>query len=248
MSTIVLVGGSFLGAWAWERVVPPLAAAGHDVHALTLTGFGDRAHLATPQTGVAVHAQDVVAAISTARLEDVVLVGHSYAGVPVTVAAARIPERIARVVYLAAVVPTAGRSLFEDAGPEFHEAITGFVEAAGDPHTIPVFPEEVLDLYYGEHGLSAADKAWFRERAVPQPLATYTERTPPDLSAAERLPRTFVQCLGDGGEPPVAAGTPGWEVTSIDTGHWPMITKPVELAALLDEVARQPVTERAGRA
>ena len=237
MSTIVLVGGSFLGAWAWERVVPPLAAAGHDVHALTLTGSGDRAHLATPQTGIAVHTQDVVAAIETARLTDVVLVGHSYAGVPVTAAAARIPERIARVVYLAGVIPTAGRSLFEDAGPEFETAIRGFVEAAGDPHTIPVFPDEVFDLYYGEHGLSAADKEWLWERSVPQPMATYTEAAPEDLSAAERLPRTFVHCLGDGGEPPIPPGTPGWEVTSIATGHWPMVTEPADLATLLAGIA-----------
>ncbi|WP_157545252.1 alpha/beta fold hydrolase [Microtetraspora fusca] len=80
MPTIVLVGGSFLGAWAWERVTPLLTASGHQVHPLTLTGFGDRAHLGSPTTALATHARDITAAIEFAGLREVVLVAHSYGG------------------------------------------------------------------------------------------------------------------------------------------------------------------------
>ncbi|MDX6237701.1 MAG: hypothetical protein QOG10_2516 [Kribbellaceae bacterium] len=63
MSVIVLVGGSFLGAWAWEKVTPTLQAAGHKVYPLTLTGVGDRAHLASTSTTLNLNADDIVHAI-----------------------------------------------------------------------------------------------------------------------------------------------------------------------------------------
>ena len=232
MAEIVLVGGAYLGAWAWERVTPELRAAGHEVTALTLTGFGDRAHLATPQTGLLVHATDIASAIEVADLRTVTLVLHSYAGAPGTVAADRVADRLARVVYVAGVLPVPGRSGFEAAPPEFEQAITAY---AGGDWKLPVFGDEILDVYYGEHGLSAADKEWFRARAVPQPLACYRDRTPEDLSAVEKLPRTYVSCAGDPGDPPYL---PGWDTATIASGHWPMITAPVELAALLDRLVR----------
>jgi pimeloyl-ACP methyl ester carboxylesterase len=232
MSEIVLVGGANLGAWAWERVTPILRAAGHEVTALTLTGFGDRAHLITPETGLTVHATDIAAAIEVADLRDVTLVLHSYAGAPGIVAAARVADRIARIVSVAGAVPTPGRSIFETAPPEFEQAITAY---AGGDWRIPVLGDEVLDLYYGRHGLSADDKDWLRARAVPMPLACYRERAPEDLAAVEKLPRTYVTCTGDPGPAP---DLPGWDTATIDTGHWPMITDPAGLAALLDRLVR----------
>jgi pimeloyl-ACP methyl ester carboxylesterase len=237
MSVIVLVGGSFLGAWAWERVTPTLRAAGHDVHALTLTGFGDRAHLGSSATTLTTHATDIAAAIDTARWRDVVLVAHSYAGAPATVAAAMIPERIARMVYLAALLPVAGRTLFEIGPPGLEEMFDQMAAADGDGWRVPVISDENLDTYFGQHGLSAADRAWLRERAVGHPINTYRDRAPDDLSAVEKLPRTYVACAGDPGEPPVGPDTSGWDVARLDSGHWPMINRPVELATLIDRQA-----------
>lgn len=244
MSTVVLVGGSFLGAWAWERVTPLLEQAGHEVVALTLTGFGDRAHLARSVTGLSVHTQDIVAALEVADLTDVVLVAHSYAGAPATIAAARVPARIARVVYVGAALPEPGRTLFESAGPDYEQIVTAIVEAEGDGWLIPVMGDEVLDTYFGDHGLGTEDRAWLRARAVAHPVATNREPVPADLSAAEALPRTYVVCTGDyagpyAGEPPVAEGTPGWHVVRLEAGHWPMVTAPAALAEVLDAEARR---------
>src|SRR4051812_17697311 len=100
-NNIVLVPGSWLGAWAWRDVTPRLRARGHDVHALTLTGMGDREHLGSAETTFATHVTDVLAHLEAEELDDVVLVGHSYAGAVVTAAAARVPQRIRRLVYLA---------------------------------------------------------------------------------------------------------------------------------------------------
>ena len=131
------------------------------------------------------------------------------------------------MVYLAAIVPTPGTSIFEASDPAFESALEAYAE---DGWRLPPPGDEVLDTYYGEHGLSAADKAWFAARAEPMSLACYRERVPDDLAAVEKLPRTYVTCAGDPGPAP---DLPGWDRATIGTGHWPMITAPEELAELL---------------
>jgi len=100
MTTFVLVPGAWLGAWAWHDVTARLRAAGHDVYPLTLTGLADRAHTGGPDTDLDTHATDVTALIEAEELRDVVLVGHSYAGSVVTLAADRVPDRLRTVVYV----------------------------------------------------------------------------------------------------------------------------------------------------
>ncbi|QKW36931.1 alpha/beta fold hydrolase [Actinomadura sp. NAK00032] len=231
MSTIVLVGGSFLGAWAWERVTPLLTAYGHQVHPLTLTGFGDRAHLGSPDTTLTTHARDITAAIEHAGLRDVVLVAHSYGGAPATIAAAAIPGRISRLVYLAALLPEPGKSLFDSTPAHVVDAI---METVRDGR-IPVMSDEIIDAGFGDHGLTSEDRAWLRARGAGQPIGTYQDPAPADLGAVQALPRTYIACAGDLGAPP---SMPGMEVITLDAGHWPMITEPELLARVLDEAAR----------
>ncbi|MER7209337.1 alpha/beta fold hydrolase [Streptosporangium sp. NPDC020072] len=231
MSTIVLVGGSFLGAWAWERVTPLLTAHGHQVHPLTLTGFGDRAHLGSPATTLTTHARDITAAIEYADLREVVLVAHSYSGAPATIAANAIPDRIARVVYVAASLPEPGRSLFDIIPASTVEAIMETVQDG----RISVMSDEIIDANFGDHGLTAEDFAWLRARGVGQPVGTLQDPAPDDLGAVRKLPRTYIVCAGDPGDPP---DLPDHDMVVLDSGHWPMITRPVELARVLDETAR----------
>jgi len=79
-STFVLVHGAWHGGWCWSRVVPLLQAAGHRALAVTLTGSGDRAHLISPSVDLNTHVTDVVSMLEMDDLNDVILVGHSYAG------------------------------------------------------------------------------------------------------------------------------------------------------------------------
>ncbi|MCU0814594.1 MAG: alpha/beta hydrolase [Burkholderiaceae bacterium] len=90
MPPIVLVHGAWAGAWCWKRVLAPLRAAGHEVHAVTLTGLGERSHLLSPAVTLATHVADVVGLIAAEELEGVVLVGHSYGGLVITGAADRL--------------------------------------------------------------------------------------------------------------------------------------------------------------
>jgi pimeloyl-ACP methyl ester carboxylesterase len=237
MSTFVLVPGSCLGAWAWNRVTPLLRAAGHEVHPLTLTGFGDRAHLVTPQTDLATHVQDVVAVLETEELSDVVLVGHSYAGAVVGGAAERAAGRIARLVLLAGTLPVDGASLFDVAGPEFRTAIEKVAATRGGGWGVPFFSDEELDRYWGDHELTAEDLRWIRAHAAPQPLATFRSVQRIGDPAAAALPRTYVRCTHDPAPPPVLPGDAGWEHAELDTGHWPMVTRPAELTRLLGAIA-----------
>ena len=108
MATFVLVQGSLHGGWCWKRVVPRLRSAGHDVFTPTLSGLGERVHLAHPGIDLDTHIQDVLGVLEYENLHDVVLVGHSYGTMVITGAADRLPGRIAHLVYLDGVMARDG--------------------------------------------------------------------------------------------------------------------------------------------
>jgi hypothetical protein len=93
MAEFVLVAGAWLGSWAWDEVVPELRAAGHGTHPLTLSGLADKQGV---PAGQQTHVQDIVDEVERHDLRDVILVGHSYSGIPVGQAAEWIGDRLAR--------------------------------------------------------------------------------------------------------------------------------------------------------
>ncbi|MEU9335691.1 alpha/beta fold hydrolase [Streptomyces sp. NPDC048290] len=229
MTTFVLVHGAWHGGWAWQRVVPALRAAGHEVHTPTLSGLSDRAHLLDPRIGLATHVQDVVALLEAYDARDVVLVGHSYAGQVITGVADLVPDRLARRVYLDAFVGDDGDSAIELLPP----TVAGhFRESAAGPGfgwLVPVRPLDRLGV------TDPADVAWLTERLTPHPWRTYTE--PLRLTGKhEQVPAEFIECTGwmrvfrPQSE---RAAARGWGTRTIATGHEAMVTAPDELAALL---------------
>ena len=239
MATIVLVPGACLGGWAWARVTPLLEQAGHDVRPLTLTGLGPADRCADGAAiDLSTHVADVVAALERDDLRDVVLVGHSFSGLAISGAAARVPERIARLVHLDATLPVDGVSAFAAAGPEFEQAIVAAAQAGGDPARVPWFDDATLDEYYPGNEISAADRAWVRAAAAGHPLATMREALTP-AEPREPLPRTYVTCARRLFPGPIGDDTHGWDHVTLDAGHWPMFTRPAETAAVIDaETAR----------
>lgn len=117
----VLVPGACLGGWAWKDVDARLRAESHDVHPVTLTGLGDRAHLASREIGVETHIEDVLAVLDYEDLHDAVLVGHSYSGVIVGAVANRRPERLDAVAYLDTGPLPDGLSIADVQPPELRE-------------------------------------------------------------------------------------------------------------------------------
>ena len=237
MSTYLLVHGAWHSGRAWERVVPLLTAAGHRVLAPSLTGYGDKAHLLGPEVGLDTHVDDVVSLILAEDLTDVVLVGHSYAGMVISAVADRLPDRIAHLGYLDAMVPADGENAI-DVMP-VTRALIDLAATSGTPWRIPPLPE--LPPPLGLFGVTdPADIAWLRPMISDHPVRCLDQRVRLTDPAADRIPRTHIHCVGAepaGFErrpvPPLQPdGTPSqvWELTS---GHDCMVTVPDDLAGLL---------------
>jgi pimeloyl-ACP methyl ester carboxylesterase len=140
MTTYVLVGGGWLGGWCWQRVARRLRDNGHDAYPATLTGLGERVHLASPQVDLETHITDVVNLIEFEDLHDVVLLGHSYGGLVVTGAADRIPERISELVYLDTAPLPDGGSLIEKFPSELRKRTEEQVQELGEGWKFPILP------------------------------------------------------------------------------------------------------------
>ncbi|GAA1372718.1 alpha/beta fold hydrolase [Streptomyces beijiangensis] len=233
MTQFVMVAGAWLGAWAWDEVVPELRAAGHGAHPLTLSGIAEKRDV--QGAGQQTHVRDIVDEVERLDLRDVVLVGHSYAGVPVGQAAERIGDRLARVVFVDSNVPTDGESFSLGwwQGQEKFEAEL----AANGGFWVPLAAED-----FEGQGLTDEQIARIVAGATPQPGATVTEPAVLERPLGA-LPATYIKCLLDGGEPSddaakLLAGSEGrWELVRMDTGHWPMFSQPHELAQILLKAA-----------
>jgi pimeloyl-ACP methyl ester carboxylesterase len=242
MARIVLVHGAFAGAWCWEPVLPGLDAAGHDVQAIDLPGSGEDP---TPPGDVSLYAYaqricDTVAA----GPEPVVLVGHSMGGMAITQAAARCPEPIAALVYVAAFLPAEGQSLMDLVA--YPEAAGDQVQANlvinGDP-PVGTLPREgaVRALF---NCCTPEQAHWGVDHLGTQPVAPFThplEFATDTRAALARIPRAYVVCAEDHAIPPQMQrrmlGDAGCEpVIELDTDHAPWISRTGELVSVLDEI------------
>lgn len=240
MANYVLVHGGWFGAWCWYKVVPLLQAAGHSVYTPTLTGVGEQAALLTPEIGLDTHIQDVVNLIETKDLQQVILVGHSYSGMVITGVADRVPDRIAHLVYLDAVVPRDGQSI-ADTMPLMGTILRRDANKNGDGW-------RVNPPRGGTFGITKEpDLSLVRSKVTPQPLKTFLQPvhiTHPDAVAA--IPHTFIECTRRGvivwlmrrilmpGSP---LNEPGWNRRKLASDHIAMILAPQAVADLLLEFA-----------
>ena len=237
MAPIVLVAGAWLGGWCWRRVIPFLRVAGYDVYTPTLTGLGERRHLAHPDIDLDTHVQDVVNVLEVEDLVGVVLVGHSYSGMVISGVAERCAERLAHLVYVDASVPQDGESMFGKGPSEFREFVEADARARGDGWRWPLPDFEELSRFASLAGVTDADLHWFRSNATPQPLKTLTQPLRIANPHAAALPRTYIECTDPLPERLRNSGT--WRYHKLATGHWPMLSTPKQLAALIMDAASQ---------
>jgi pimeloyl-ACP methyl ester carboxylesterase len=228
-ATFVLVHGAWHGAWCWARLVELLQVVGHRVYTPTLTGLGDRAHLARPDVDLALHVQDVVALLETEELSRAILVGHSYAGMVITGVAARAASHLSRLVYLDAFVPASGQAILDLVAPDAGERVRAAAKEQGDGWRIPPWPPE----RYGV--TSARDTEWLNRRLVPQPLRTFEQ--PLETVTPDRLKRTYIHCakpaMGPFDQFLRLRDDRAWEFHQVQSGHDAMITAPAALAKIL---------------
>lgn len=247
MATFVLVPGAWLGGWAWRDVADRLRGAGHRVYPVTLTGLGERVHLASPAVDLDTHVADVVNLLGFEDLTDVILVGHSYAGEVVESVADRAPERIAQVVYVDSGPLLDGMALLDTYSPEGRQAVERAVAETGDGWRLPMPSWEDLGAQASLTGLGPEHRALIERHAVPQPFATYTQPVRlTNPAAGEAMPKTAILCSFSEAEvrAALAAGVPmlrglagpNWRFVELPTGHWPMFSEPARLAEALERV------------
>ena len=221
--TYVIVHGAWGGGWDWRAVDSLLTLKGHRVVRVTLTGLGERVHLASPEIGLETHIQDVVNTILWENLRDVVLVGHSYGGMVITGAADRVPDRIHRLVYVDAFLPESGESLL---GLVDERIQTSMRSTVRNGMIAPAWATDTLAV----------------PRDVPHPFKTLTDTLRLINAAARRLPGTYILTFEPAVNPDPfqrfadRAAARGWPVYRLQTGHTPERDARDPLVALLNAV------------
>jgi len=230
--TFVLVHGGGGGGWIWQRVARALRGSGHDVHAPTLTRFGERSHLDVP-VSFDTFVTDIVNVIEFEDLHDVVLVGHSMGGVIIPRGAEKVPERVAAVVWLAAVVNADGETLLQ-AVPQ-SEWIARAVRILPDG-TAETDPDLIVEANFQDG--TAEDRAWFRARHTAYPPDALVE--PGRLSAflALGLPTAYITATEDRTIVPevcakFADRLPGTRRATVDASHNCLLSRPEGTAAAI---------------
>lgn len=240
MSTFVLVHGAWLGSWAWRKIRGQLEEKGNEVHAITLTGMGERVHLAREEYGMETATQDVVNLLHYEDLHDVVLVGHSFAGKVISTVYERVPDRIRLLLYLDAFVPDRTRGPQggrEQMSKEEMDVFDAELEKEGSGWKLGI-PDQFLDDLTWD--LRGKDREWFFSRITPWPSRLNFD----SISIGEKVDnarKAYIFCnrsWDDAGQDwkDVLASLEG-PYRLMTTAHYPMITKPDETVKNLIELS-----------
>ncbi|WP_232786558.1 alpha/beta fold hydrolase [Achromobacter sp. DH1f] len=233
--TYVLAHGSWHGGWCWRPVADRLQAAGHRVYAPSFTGMGDRAHLLNPAITIDTFVEDLVQVIQSEELNDVILVGHSFGGIPISGVADRIPDRLAHLVYFDSIVLQSGQNAFSVYPKGDADARIAAASKATNGLAVPI-PDPLPAAWGFKPG--SADEAWVKRRLTAHPLASYTTPLTLKHPIGNGRPRTYIHCTQP--ELPVleesrklVKSQPGWNWVDIAAPHEAHITHPALLADLL---------------
>lgn len=231
--TFVLVHGSWCGGWIWRDVRTALERAGHRVYAPSLTGLADRSHLLSAAINLTTHIDDIANLIRWEQLHDIVLVGHSYAGLVISGVAERVPAgTIASIIYLDAFYLGDG------------ERTVAATDEVHRPHLIEIdgvrclAPPDSANAF----ALDPASAAWVNAQVTPMPAAPFAER--PVITGARDAVgcKTFIEARRSTMPffHPIARTLEqrdDWQVRTIDCDHLMMVSHPEETARLLQAAA-----------
>ncbi|MDP1582374.1 MAG: alpha/beta hydrolase [Bradyrhizobium sp.] len=230
--TFLVCHGAWSAGWAWKKMHPLMAAAGHRLVTPTYTGLGERAHLANPSIDLETHIEDVLNVIKYEDLRDIVLVGHSYGGMVATGVADRARDRVVKLIYVDAFVPEDGQSLFD-----LNKVAVQKRADSGDGWRVPPNPTPP--------DTSPADQEWLSTRRVHMPIKCF-ETALKLQGGALTLPRSYIYATRItpqdtfGPFARQAKGDPAWGYHEIDASHSPNVTAPEALMTLLTKIAAEP--------
>lgn len=230
--TFVLVHGAWHGGWCYRDVAALLRAEGHVVYTPTLTGLGERRHLGVNIVNLDLHIEDIAQVFEFEELADVILVGHSYAGMVITGVADRLADRIAGIVYLDAYVPRRdGDSIRKIQGSSVGDATAAM---GADGWSVAPPPPESF-------GVKPANRERVARLCTRQPLAPMLQELRLTGKHLEISNRHFVYASGwgTGGQTPFRRfydelrTEPQWKTHVMPFGHDMMIDEPRATANLL---------------
>ncbi|WP_417708588.1 alpha/beta fold hydrolase [Roseibium aggregatum] len=235
--TFVCVHGVWHGGWCWSRLADVLRVRGHRVTTPTQTGLGERSHLLSPDITIQTFVEDIVRHLQFEDLSGVTLVGHSFGGIPITGVADLVPERIAGLVYLDAIMLESGETWFDLLPQDLAEDRRKLAETSSGGLSLPPAPPESF-------GITRLDDIVFlKSRLTPHPFRTFTTALELKHPVGNGLPAHYIECT-DPSYPPAKvalarAQAKGWPVSQIATGHDAMVSEPERLADLLEGIAKE---------
>jgi pimeloyl-ACP methyl ester carboxylesterase len=238
MSTYVLVHGAYHGSWCFDKVVPLLEAKGHNVMAVDLPGHGNN-RVPMEQVTLANYI-DHVCSIVEAQDEPVILLGHSLGGMTVTQVTERMPEKIAWVVYLTAMMPKNGQNRTDLAEHEGPEDMAAMRILSDDGLSVTMSRENIPPTFYAECPPEDVERAF--ELLVPQAVEPFTQKAETTPERFGTVKRAYIECLRDRAIPiamqrSMIAAQPCDKVFTVDTDHSPFFSAPEELSRRLLELA-----------
>lgn len=233
--TFVLVHGAWHGGWCWQRVAAILRGRHHRVVTPTQTGLGERSHLLSKAITLSVFVEDIINVLKWDDLADIVLVGHSFAGGPISGVADRMADRISRLIYLDAMILFDGESPFSQIPAEI---VDGRIRAANESSggvSLPVPPASTFGIS------DPGDQAWVSGKLTPHPLGTYQSELDLQHPIANGRPASYVVCTdpiyGPLEGPRQRARELGWPIYELPSGHDAMVTASIATADLLEKLA-----------
>jgi pimeloyl-ACP methyl ester carboxylesterase len=232
MTTFVCCHGAWGGGWSWKRVAAVLRAAGHEVFTPTYTGQGERSHLLAPHVDLETHIMDVRNVIKYERLEDFVLVGHSYGGMVVTGVADKEWRKISRLVYLDAFLPRAGQCLNDLTPPERAQQVLEIARTQGEGYKVPRPDGSISPT------LAPEDRAWIESLSGPQPLKTLTQPVSGENNHLKVKDKVYVLCTQNKNTPfhkfaEWTRAQPDWTTIELATHHHLLQSMPQETADII---------------
>lgn len=231
MATFLVAHGAWSAGWVWKKMHALLRARGHELYAPTYTGVGERVHLAHKGIKLSDHIADMLNVIEFNSLDRFILIGHSYGGMVATGIADRVPEKVAKLVYLDAFAPKDGKAAFDHMPAETRARMEA---SAVDGWRLPPSPTPP--------DTSPEDVAWITPRRMHQPIETFRE--PLTLKNGEtKIPRSYIYAArsapGDMFRQfAERARAEGWQYFEMDASHSPHVTAPEALAEVLDKIAK----------
>jgi pimeloyl-ACP methyl ester carboxylesterase len=232
--TIVLIAGSWHGAWCWQKLVPLLQAQGHRVLTPELPATGSDT---TDPAGVTLESwAQFVADIIAPESEPVILVGHSRGGIVISRAAEIAPDRLRRLVYLSGYLIPAGSTLAATARTDRDSLVPPNMIPAASGVTCNLRGEVIREALYSR--CSDADYELALPRMRPEPLKPLVTKLEVSEQRFGRVPRAYIECLQDrtvtlAAQRRMQAALPCDPVLALDSDHSPFLSQPAALALLL---------------